>query len=256
VPVAGALSLLSWRLAFVAVAVGSAIALVGVDREVHGERAPRRHGRAPREWGPMRRGIPLFASFALLSAASQMVVVVYGVWLEDEFGLTTAVIGVVGFLLGGGDLAANLASIRLTDRWGKVRSSIAGAALFVAAAVMLVFVSSRLVPGAIALVALLAGYEFALLSSKPLLTEIDPQQRGLAIGIGFGSAAVLRGAAALVGTAVYAHHGLGAAAQIAAVTALMAIALLQFAVPEPATVSRPRDARGSRPSQPDPTTVA
>jgi predicted MFS family arabinose efflux permease len=240
VPIVGALSLITWRLAYVAVAVVGAVAFLAIDRQLHDPHREhdrhRHHGhrkRAPRNWSALRGGVPLFAAFALLCAASQTIVVVYGVWLEDEFGLTTAVIGAVGFLFGAGDLAGNVASIRLTDRLGKVRSSVVGAAVLVASALVLSLASTNIAVGIGSLATLLVGYEFALLSSKPLLTEVDPRQRGLGIGVGFGTAALFRAGAALLGTAVYASRGFASTAVLGGGLALGALVLLALAVREP-----------------------
>jgi predicted MFS family arabinose efflux permease len=246
VPIVGALSLITWRLAYVAVAVVGAVAFLAIDRQLHdphhqhdrhdeGRHGQRSHHRerAPRNWSALRGGVPLFAAFALLCAASQTIVVVYGVWLEDEFGLTTAVIGAVGFLFGAGDLAGNVASIRLTDRLGKVRSSVVGAAVLVVSALVLSLASTNIAVGIGSLATLLVGYEFALLSSKPLLTEVDPRQRGLGIGVGFGTAALFRAGAALLGTAVYASRGFASTAVLGGGLALGALVLLALTVREP-----------------------
>jgi predicted MFS family arabinose efflux permease len=187
---------------------------------------------------PMRTqassALALFVSFGVICGASQLVIVVYGVWLEDRFGFSTAAIGAVAFVLGTGDLVANLANVRFTDRIGKARSSVFGALGLAVSATAFALVSDVAVTGIAALFAVIVTFEFALLSSKPLLTELGWRRRGLGIGVGFAMSAVFRSIAAIAGTSLYEHHGLAGAAFTAAGTAVGAAILFHFAVQEPA----------------------
>src|SRR4051794_31080701 len=63
----------------------------------------------------------LLAGFTM-TAASHTLIVTFGSWLEDEFGLTPAGLSAVTFLLGAGELIATLSVARFTDVWGKRRS--------------------------------------------------------------------------------------------------------------------------------------
>jgi predicted MFS family arabinose efflux permease len=235
VPVAAALSWWTWRSAYVAVAALAFAAWWQVRRRVVGPDvaaapAVRPAGAAQPavvatpgwRWPTVRRGLWVVVPFGLLAAASQLVIVVYGVWLEERHAFPTAAIGAVGFLLGLGDLAAAVTTMRLTDRIGAARAVRIGVVVLVVAALALAAGHRSPVAGIAALLLLLLGYEFALLSAKPLLTEIDPEQRGLGIGLGFGTAAACRGLAAIAGTAAFSAGGLGAAALLAAATGTVA----------------------------------
>ncbi len=68
-----------------------------------------------------RGWLVLLSGFAL-TAASHSLVVTFGSWLEDEFGMTPAGLSVVTFVLGAGELTATLCVARYTDVWGKRRS--------------------------------------------------------------------------------------------------------------------------------------
>jgi len=235
VPIVAALSLWTWRAAYAAVAVLAFAAwwqvrrrLVVPPAEVMTAGAPAVvAARSGWRWATVRRGLWIIAPFGLVAAASQLVVVIYGVWLEERHGFPTAAIGAVGFLFGLGDLAATVTTMRVTDRIGKERAVFIGVGTLVAGALALAVVAHRSpAVGIAALLVLLVGYEFALLSAKPLLTEIDPDNRGLGIGIGFGTAAACRGVAAIVGTATFGAAGLTATALVAAATAALALAIL------------------------------
>ena len=251
VPVAGVLSLASWRLAFAALAALALLARVALAPRLGrgGGPAPRRvranagisvgssvavtRADGERSGGARSQTIAVFVSFGVLCGASQMVIVAYGVWLEDRFGFSSATIGVVAFVLGTGDLVANLAALRFTDRLGKARSAVLGTVVLVLSALVLAAVARHLVPGVLFLLALIIGFEFALLSSKPLLTELGWQRRGVGVGVGFAAASASRAGAAVIGTALYSRYGMAAPAIAAAVCGAIAGVVFHFAVAEP-----------------------
>ena len=233
VPIVAALSLWTWRSAYVAVAALTFAAWWQVRRRVVAPTPAAGAvptgavpgGRPRWRWPTVRRGLWIVVPFGLLAAASQLVVVVYGVWLDERHGFPTAVIGAVGFVFGLGDLAATVTTMRVTDRIGKARAVRIGLGVLVLAALVLAAVHRSPLAGIVALLVLLVGYEFALLSAKPLLTEIDPDHRGLGIGLGFGAAAACRGPAAIVGTAAFSAGGLGWTALLAATTGALSLVI-------------------------------
>jgi predicted MFS family arabinose efflux permease len=232
VPIVAGLSLWTWRASYAAVAALAFVALWHVSRRVGGPvlvasaNAAMAIERRSWQWPTIRRGLWIIGPFGLLAAASQLVVVVYGVWLEERHRFPTAAVGAVGFVFGLGDLAATLTTMRVTDRIGKIRAVRIGVGALVVAALALSVVHRHPVGGVCALLVLLVCYEFALLSAKPLLTEIDPDNRGLGIGLGFGAAAGCRAVAAVIGTATFAAGGLGANALVAAATASVALVVV------------------------------
>ncbi len=252
VPVAGVLALVSWRLVFAVLAVAALVARTSVARRLGAAAvappaavAPRPPAR-PRPPRPAaaatgggvpssrRHVVAVFAGFGVLCGASSVLLVVSGVWLDRRHGLSTAAIGAVGFALGAGDLAANLASVRFTDRVGKARGTVLGAAALASCAAVLALGHGGLVSGIALLVCCTATFEFALLSCKPLLTELGWANPGLGVGIGFASAALCRAGAAVAGTALYDAHGLRGPAAASAVAAIVAAGVIGAGVVEPA----------------------
>lgn len=245
VPVAAVLTLASWRLAFAAIAAVGLLVRVALRSRLAvsgGGGVPPSMGTAPvRRPGADRSVLEsdtlgaahawaVFGGFGVICGASMLVVVVYGVWLEEEFGLGSVAIGAVAFVLGIADVVANTANLRWTDAMGKTRAAIAGIAVHVLAAGVLVAGAHVFVLGVLGLFVLIAGFEFALLSSKPLLTELGWRRQGLGIGIGIGfaAAAACRSLAAIVGTRLYDWQGMRAAAIASA--AVAAVGALAFAV--------------------------
>lgn len=245
VPIAALLSLGSWRLPFAAAALVAVVARVAHARRVLADEPTRRahasmpvhersHANAPVRVGAAHAWA-VFAGFGLICGASMLVVVVYGVWLEDRFGLSSASIGAVAFVLGLADVVANTANLRWTDRVGKRRSALLGVAIHVLAAGLLVAGATLLVAGVGAIFLLIAGFEFALLSSKPLLTELGWQRQGLGVGIGFATSAACRSLAALAGTRLYDWQGMRAAAIASGAVAVLGALAFASGVREPST---------------------
>lgn len=242
VPVAGLLSLASWRLAFVAIAGVALVARVALRRRLSPEEpagAAVRVGTAPHpvdaSAGPTSsaHAWAVFAGFGVICGASMLVVVAYGVWLEDRFGLGSAAIGGIAFVLGLADVVANTANLRWTDRLGKTRSTLVGIGVHLVAALALAAAAHLLALGVAALFLLIAGFEFALLSSKPLLTELGWRRQGVGVGIGFAASAACRSAAAVAGTRLYDWQGMRAAALASAGVAVLGALVFRFGVREP-----------------------
>ena len=134
----------NWRVGYLsgaAAMIVMAIVVVGrIERADAPSIAPR-----PRHESPGRlisRGWLVLLSGFALTAASQSLVVTFGSWLEDEFGLTPAGLSAVTFVLGAGELVATLFVARFTDVWGKRRSVAMGAALMIPASAALALLAS------------------------------------------------------------------------------------------------------------------
>ena len=238
-PAAGALSQLSWRLAF---GVAALMALASLCRIAFITSRPPEHLETNRPrwtWAAARVGLAPVTAFAAVAAAIQLLIITFGVWLGETHGLSPAAIGIVGFGLGVADLTAGLANIRITDRLGKSFAATIGSVTLVAASAALATVNEDLVLGAAVLAVAIAGHEFALLATKPLLAEIDPTNPGLGIGMGFGAAAAARGIAALAGTWLYTLGGITHPAIATTTLASVAAATYALAVHEPAVEPTP-----------------
>lgn len=239
-PVAALLTLWSWRAAFVAVIVPVLSVAVSLARRIE-PKLPVDGVDAGRDWTwrAVRHGLPTFAAGSTLSLSSQLVVVTFGVWLTDRFGYTAAVIAIVGFGFGVGDLLAGAANIAWTDRLGKVRATAIGSGVVALGGLALSLVTSEVIVAVAAIGVLLVGYEFAFLALKPLFTEVDPDNRGLGLGIGFGTTAVARAVGALLATALYGRVGFVGVAVTSALLGALACGLFTFAVREPAPTGSP-----------------
>ena len=107
----------NWRVGYLSGAAAMAVmAIVVVGRIDSPTDEHRIVAAAGRKTGRLisRGWLVLLSGFAI-TAASHTLIVTFGSWLEDEFGLTPAGLSLVAFLLGAGELIATLSVARYTD---------------------------------------------------------------------------------------------------------------------------------------------
>jgi DHA1 family inner membrane transport protein len=235
IPVCGVvITLTNWRVAFALLAVVNATFAVVVHRRIDGE-SPRTVGAAEQASvrSLLRASWPAYVGCGFLMTSASCIFITYGAWLQDNFGLSTATVGVVSILFGFGELASSSTTVRVTDKLGKARAVTMGMVVFVPAGFGLALIGHRLVPG-IALVALMIiGFEFAIVSAYPLIGELHPEARASSVGLAVGFGTVGRGVSAIVSTRLYDAHGIGAPAVLGSACAVVAALLFGFVVVEP-----------------------
>jgi DHA1 family inner membrane transport protein len=214
----------SWRWSYVVGAVAvvtmAGVLTVRLDRD-----EPRHHHRAAPP-SPTARldgaGWAAVVGMVGLTAAAQSLFVTFGAWLQDVFGLGTAALSAVTFGIGALELAASTTSAARTDRWGKERSVMRGAAVMVPCALALVVLDDRLAPGLVVLALFIAAFEFSIVSTIPVGAELVPATPGRGIGALLAAGTVGRMAVAIPATRLYDSHGFGAPALLAVVFAAVA----------------------------------
>ena len=73
----------------------------------------------------------------LLVMANENVFIVYGAWMEDQFGLAVSALGVASIVISLAELVAESSSAGLVDRLGKRRAVLGGLLLNVLAYLLL-----------------------------------------------------------------------------------------------------------------------
>ena len=162
---------------------------------------------------------------ALLFYAGMHLMVVYGAWLNAQYGLGAAALGSVALLMGCLDLVGSVSVSLFTDRLGKLRSVILGTAGMLIGYALLPFLNVAL-PIVVAGIAVTRGcFEFAIVSQISLLSEQVPEQRGKMMSL--SSAVVMCGGALanITGPWLYVTYGVSGLA-IVSVTALAASLLI------------------------------
>lgn len=124
--------------------------------------------------------VPALAGISIgiwASAGNEVVNLIFGVWLEDAFGLKIAALGAASAVIGISEFGGEGLVALFVDKLGKLRAVGFGLLANSLAALLLPWLG-RTTPGAlVGLFMFYISFEFTLVSIIPLMTEIMPQAR-------------------------------------------------------------------------------
>lgn len=181
-----------------------------------------------------RNTVAALVGFALMTSGAQFLLLSHGLWLEDTYDFDPAQIGFAIGAVGIAELVASYGTSLVTDRLGKKNAVIAGTAVMGAALIVLAFMPQPpLVIGLSLLMLAFLGFEFGIVSSIPMVSELEPAYRSEVVGRSVGLMTVGRATATFIAGWLYVHAGFAATMAAGSVTALVAIVLLVFFVAEP-----------------------
>lgn len=234
VPIAGfVIARSGWRAPFVLIAGAGALALVALWRLCpHCGRAASPIERTALLQGfrrvPWRRCLPLLAMTWLITLANENVFIVYGDWLEKQFGLAVAALGLASLVISVAELTAEFASAGFVDALGKRRSVIVGLILSIGAYLLLPRLAGSLGLALTGVVLMFLTFEFSIVASIPLISELAPEARGTVMALNVSAASLGRMAGSLSGPRLWAADGLPAVALTSALFALIAALIIWF----------------------------
>lgn len=125
----------------------------------------------------------IFAA-ALSFFAAMQIMIAHGAWLQSQYGLTAAQLGVVAFVLGLFDLAASVTVSLYTDRIGKRRSVLIGISGSLVGYILMPFFNFSVVTATLAIAVTRMFFEFNIVSHFPLLSQQSPPHRGKLMTLG------------------------------------------------------------------------
>lgn len=216
----------AWYTPFWAFAALTVVAVVLVPRFIDSDR--REDGTSRQKVRFERAGVVFLVVAALFTLAAELMFVVFAAWLESAFGLTLAALGGTAMLIGLAELAGEGATLAFTDRIGKRRAVVIGLAISATGFALLVPAENSLAIGVGLLAVALFGFEFTIVSSIPLATELQPQSRTRFLAWMVVAMSAGRGTGAAVGPLLFGATGLAGPA-LAAVAADVAAAVLIIA---------------------------
>ena len=153
----------------------------------------------------------------LESFAIDNLFVVYGVWLEQIFGLSIIALGLGTGLIGVAEFLGELLTAILGDRIGLKRAVIIGLVLTISGYVLLPFIAKTF-SGAIAgLFIIFLAFEFSIVVFMSLCTEIMPDLRATMMSFFMAAAGLGRVCGVLIGGSVWIFGGIVATAMVSAV---------------------------------------
>jgi predicted MFS family arabinose efflux permease len=174
---------------------------------------------------------PALAALAvtgLIMLAHELLFVVYGTWMETNFGLSLGTLGLATAVVGAGELFGELSAGGLVDRLGKRRAIAIGLALTAGSYFVWPLTSRALVPALISLFGLLFCFEFTFVATLPLITELVPQARATIISLNGTVDHLGRSLGALVALPLWSLAGLWGNGLAAGAATLLAVVLLAW----------------------------
>ncbi len=160
------------------------------------------------------------------STANEVINLVFGVWMEDSFGLMIIALGGAAAVIGLAELGGETLAGGLVDRFGKGRAIKVGLIANCFAALLFPLIGSNAVGAVISLFIFFITFEFWLVSSIPMMTEIMPGARATLMALNVAGLSLGRALGTLVGPILY-DWGIGASAGAAIVFNLVAILALR-----------------------------
>ena len=165
----------------------------------------------------------------LICTANQLVNVVFGVWLNQSFGLQIAALGGASALIGVAELLGEGGVSAIADRIGTHKAVAYGLIASVLSSVFLPLVGGSTMGAYLGLFVFYLTFEFTIVSLIPLMTGVLPQARGTVMALSIASANLGRGLGSWIAAPIY-SGGFWLNALAAAVVNLLAILLLRYLI--------------------------
>lgn len=153
-------------------------------------------------------GILSFVFF--MSLANDNLFVIYGAWLEQSYNLSLAAIGFGTILIGVSEISGEGCTVLFSDRIGLKKSIIIGVSLCTGAYFLLPLLNIGLAYVLAGLFLVFFTFEFTIVTSMSLSTELIPELRASTMSAFFAIAGIGRVAGAFLGGVIWSNFGLSA----------------------------------------------
>jgi predicted MFS family arabinose efflux permease len=180
-------------------------------------------------WLVIRRSRVIWAAAAyilLVMAANELILIVFGGWMEGSFGLTLGALGLASGVIGGAEVTGEVLTGLAVDHFGKRPIIIATGLLASAMYFLIPRTSTSLTAALGSLFLLFLFFEMAVVGGVPLMTELVPQARGVVMSVVLAAAGLGRALGAVAGPLLWSGLGFPALGAIAAVVMLAAVVIL------------------------------
>ena len=154
--------------------------------------------------------VPALAGISIAlwaSAANELVNLIFGVWLEDSFGLKIAALAGASALIGISELTGEGLVALTTDRLGKPRALVLGLSGNAFAALLLPIVGTTQAGALVGLFLFYITFEYVMVSHISLMTEVMPSARATVLSFNLTGHSLGRMIGALLATFLYKQFG-------------------------------------------------
>jgi DHA1 family inner membrane transport protein len=162
----------------------------------------------------------------LVSAGNDNLFVVYGVWLETAFGLTVVALGAATTVIGLAEFLGEGLTASISDRLGLKRALLIGLILSALSYILLPLMGRSLWLGLAGLFVTFLTFEFTVVTSFSLFSEILPGARATMMSSSVAALSLGRVIGALIGGPVWLAGGLMATGLVSAALSGLALGCL------------------------------
>lgn len=186
-------------------------------------------------WQVIRRHRVIWAAavyITLMMAANELILIVFGDWMETSFALTLTALGLVSAVIGGAEVTGELTTAAVVDRIGKRRFIIFTGSMTAVMYLVLPTIGLTLVIAMVSLFILFLFFEMSVVGGIPLMTELVPQARGIVLSVVLAAAGLGRGLGASIGPLLWSRGDLRLNGLVAAIIMAAAVVILALWVHE------------------------
>jgi len=154
--------------------------------------------------------IPAIAGISIAiwaSAANELVSLIFGVWLEDSFGLKIAALAGASAVIGLSELGGEGLVALTTDKLGKPRALLLGVVGNAVASLLLPIVGRTQIGALIGLFLFYITFEYIMVSHIPMMTEVMPDARATLLSFNLTGHSLGRMIGAFLATNIYQLFG-------------------------------------------------
>ena len=188
-------------------------------------------------------GMLLFGFF--ISVANDCLFVVYGAWFEQDFSVSIVTLGFSTIAIGSAELLGEFLTAMFSDRIGLKRAIVIGPLAAISAYLMLPVIGQSLALGMVGLFLVFLAFEFTMVTSFTLCTEVIPQTRATMMAGYYAISGVGRMIGVLVAGLVWSWAGIEGVACVSAGLTMVGLATLLWGL----RGWSPADAQGGTSSQ-------
>jgi len=169
-------------------------------------------------------GMLLFGFF--ISVANDCLFVVYGAWFEKDFNISIVALGFSTIAIGSAELLGEFLTAMFSDRIGLKRAIVIGPLAAISAYLMLPVIGQSLALGMAGLFLVFLAFEFTMVTSFTLCTEVIPQTRATMMAGYYAISGAGRMIGVLVAGMVWSWAGIKGVACVSAGLTLVGLAAL------------------------------
>lgn len=141
------------------------------------------------------------------SASNEVVNLIFGVWLEDSFGLKIAALAGASAVIGLSELSGEGLVALTTDKLGKPRALMFGLIGNAITALLLPFIGTTQIGALVGLFFYYLTFEYMVVSHIPLMSELVPEARATMLSFNLTGHSLGRAIGALLATFIYQQFG-------------------------------------------------